>query len=179
MLPIWAKQRVCLVTTQHTIAYLWEEAVKRDTVQLPPLVALAVTFKALNHAAATLQSSARYISGAVQKYLLAQFKPLGSSKLRTHCLSPLTYQIGGSKSRMQWKVWTSVSLGRCQTPSNSPVAKLDICAHNPGCTWLAASIYNKVFELVDIERGGKKSVWVINRLNKRELLYNSIANYGE
>ena len=36
-----------------------------------------------------------------------------------------------------------------------------------------------MFELVDIERGGRESVWVINRLAKREVLYNSIANCGE
>ena len=36
-----------------------------------------------------------------------------------------------------------------------------------------------MFELVDIERGGRESVWVINRLAKREVLYNSIVNCRE
>ena len=44
---------------------------------LPP-VAPAVT---VDHAAATLQSSARYLLGAMQKSLLAQFKPLAQDSL--------------------------------------------------------------------------------------------------
>ena len=36
-----------------------------------------------------------------------------------------------------------------------------------------------MFELVSIERGGRKGVWDINLLAKREVLYYGIANCGE
>ena len=50
---------------------------------MPPLppVALAIAVNAVNHADATLQSSSRYLSGAAQKSLLAQFEPLSQDSL--------------------------------------------------------------------------------------------------
>ena len=36
-----------------------------------------------------------------------------------------------------------------------------------------------MFELVDVERRGRESIWVINRLAKREVFNDSIANYRE
>ena len=53
----------------------------RDAIPPPPMVALVVTVSIVNHAAATLQSSIRYLSGATLKSLLAQFKPLSQDLL--------------------------------------------------------------------------------------------------
>ena len=36
-----------------------------------------------------------------------------------------------------------------------------------------------MFELVDVKRGGRESVCVINRLAKREVLYNGIVDCGK
>ena len=69
------------VATQYAVADLWEEAAKRDTVPPPPLVAPEVTVNTVNHAAATLQSSARYLSGTARKFLLAKFRPLAQDSL--------------------------------------------------------------------------------------------------
>ena len=53
----------------------------RDAIPPPPPVAPVVTVNTVSHAAATLQSSARYLSGAARKPLLAQFKPLAQDSL--------------------------------------------------------------------------------------------------
>ena len=59
-----------LVATKHMISDLWDEAAAWDTVLPPPPVAPAVIVNTVNHALATLQSSARFLSGAAQKSLL-------------------------------------------------------------------------------------------------------------
>ena len=70
------KSEAAQVATKHVISDLQNEAAAWDTVPPPPLVALEIIVNTVNYAAATLQSSARFLSGAVQKSLLTQFKAL-------------------------------------------------------------------------------------------------------
>ena len=128
----------------------------RDTTP-PPLVALEIKVNSVNH----MQTPCNLQPDTYLGWLESLFQPNSSPQLRDHFLSLLISQPGGSSLRVQWRVWTLVLWGRCQTLQVHQQPHIGFYIHQPGCSWLVASRQSKVFELVTAKRGSRESVWFI------------------